>query len=195
MWLFSAWKATAVPAALLSQDFWTITANDMEGKKREMSEFKGQVLLVTNVASKCGLSPQHLKDFIELKKKYKDDGLEILAFPTMQFNQQEEKDASTMCQLYKKLDVNFPVFQTTEVNGPNAHPIFQYCKLHSKDMYSKGQLQAVGWNFGKYLLDRDGRVYGYYGPRTSAMDLEGDIQRLLKGQVKGQKRNKDGDLE
>lgn len=62
-------------------------------------------------------------------------------------------------------------------------------------MYSKGQLQAVGWNFGKFLLDRDGRVYGYYGPRTRAMDLEGDIQKLLKGEVKGQKRNKEGDLE
>lgn len=77
MWLFSAWKATAVPATLQSQDFWTLTANDMEGKRREMSEFKGRVLLVTNVASKCALSPQHLKDFIELKNKYGEEGLEV----------------------------------------------------------------------------------------------------------------------
>lgn len=195
MWLLSAWKATAIPTALLSQSLWTMSANDTEGKTREMSEFKGKVLLVTNVASKCGLSPQHLKDFIELKQKYGEEGLEILAFPTMQFKSQEEKDPNAMCQVYKKLNVNFPVFQATNVNGPDAHPVFQYCKVHTNDLYSEGELLAVGWNFGKFLLDREGRVYGYYGPRTSALALEDDIKKLLKGEVKGHKRNKDGVLE
>ncbi|KAL8438973.1 hypothetical protein Efla_006918 [Eimeria flavescens] len=195
MWLFSAWKAAAVPAALLSQDLWSMSANDMEGKRREMSEFRGQVLLVTNVASRCGLAAEHMKDFIELKDKYGNEGFEVLAFPTLQFKQQEEKDPQAMCQRYKSLNVNFPVFETTNVNGPDAHPVFQYCKFHSKELYSNGQLQAVGWNYGKFLLDREGRVYGYYGPRTSAAALEGDIQMLLKKEVSGKKRNRDGVLE
>lgn len=62
--------------------------------------------------------------------------VQVLAFPTMQFKQQEEKDANTMCQIYKKLDVNFPVFETIDINGPNSHPIFQYCKVHCKDVRS-----------------------------------------------------------
>ncbi|KAL8455585.1 hypothetical protein Emag_000580 [Eimeria magna] len=223
MWLFSAWKSAEAPPALVSEDLFAMSAEDMEGKKREMSEFKGQVLLVTNIASRCGLAPEHMKQFNELKDKYGKEGFEgertegplittlehtpvffcffdecvsqVLAFPTLQFKHQEEKDPQAMCQVYKKLQVNFPVFATTCVNGPDTNPIFQYCKFHSKDLYSNGQLQAVGWNYGKFLLDREGRVYGYYGPRTSAASLEGDIEKLLKNEAHGKKRNKDGILE
>ncbi|KAL8272354.1 hypothetical protein Esti_003644 [Eimeria stiedai] len=194
MWLFSAWKSAEAPPALASQDLFTMSADDMEGIKREMSEFKGQVLLVTNIASRCGLAPEHMKQFNRLKDKYGKEGFQVLAFPTLQFKHQEEKDPQAMCQMYKKLQVNFPVFATTCVNGPSTNPIFQYCKFHSKDLYSNGQLQAVGWNYGKFLLDREGRVYGYYGPRTSAVSLEGDIEKLLKNEVHGKRRNKDGVL-
>ncbi|XP_026190166.1 uncharacterized protein LOC34623923 [Cyclospora cayetanensis] len=195
MWLFSAWKSGAVPAALLSQDFFSLGAKDVEGNYRQMAEFKGQVMLITNSATKCGFTQQHLKEFRELKEKYGPQGFEVLALPTTQFKEQEERDPALMCQAYKKFDINFPLFELTEVNGPNANPIFQYCKLHSEEMYSKGELKPVGWNFGKFLLDREGRVFKYYSPRIPPSALSADIEKLLKGELRGKKRNEAGILE
>ncbi|OEH76018.1 glutathione thioredoxin [Cyclospora cayetanensis] len=142
MWLFSAWKSGAVPAALLSQDFFSLGAKDVEGNYRQMAEFKGQVL----------------------------------ALPTTQFKEQEERDPALMCQAYKKFDINFPLFELTE-------------------MYSKGELKPVGWNFGKFLLDREGRVFKYYSPRIPPSALSADIEKLLKGELRGKKRNEAGILE
>ncbi|CDJ68203.1 glutathione/thioredoxin peroxidase, putative [Eimeria necatrix] len=195
MWLFSAWRSAAVPPELLAADLWSLAAKDPEGKEVPLKDFKGKVLLITNTATKCGFTQQHLKQFHDLKQKFGDQGFEILAFPTLQFKQQEEKDPQKMCEVYKSFNANFPIFAITEVNGPNANPIFQYCKFNTDELYSKGQLQAIGWNFGKFLLDRNGKVFKYFGPRQSPAEMEEDILLLLRGEAHGKQRNKEGVLQ
>ena len=150
----------------------------IDGKPKKLSDYKGHPLLIVNTASLCGFTPQYT-DLENLYKTYADKGLAVLGFPCNQFGAQEPGDASEIanfCSL--TYDVSFPMFAKIEVNGPSAHPLYQYLK-HAK----KGLLGSEGikWNFTKFLIGRKGDVVGRFAPTEKPEAMEGTIQKLLAG--------------
>ena len=157
----------------------TITDFDVtlpDGAKKAMADYAGKVLLIVNVASKCGFTPQYA-GLEALYRKYRDRGLEILAFPCNQFGAQEPGDAAeiaSFCAL--TYEVTFPLFGKVEVNGDGADPLFDYLKAAQPGLLGT---TAVKWNFTKFLVGRDGRVVDRYAPTTKPEDLEKNIEALL----------------
>lgn len=150
-------------------------AKDINGKQRNMSEFKGKVLLIVNTASKCGLTPQ-FEGLEALYQKYKDKGLVILGFPCNQFGNQDPgngEEILNFCQI--NYGVTFPMFEKIDVNGPNAHPIYKYLKKEKGGFLSS----AIKWNFAKFLIDRKGNVVDRFSPTIKPEDLEKYIENLL----------------
>jgi glutathione peroxidase len=146
------------------------------GGTEKLADHAGKVLLIVNVASKCGFTPQYT-GLEALYRKYKDRGFEVLGFPCNQFGQQEPGDAAeiaSFCSL--NYDVTFPVFAKIEVNGPQADPLYTYLKSEAPGLMG---LTSIKWNFTKFLVDRNGKVVRRYAPTTGPEDIEGDIQRLL----------------
>lgn len=157
-------------------DFYQHQAVDLDGKTRSMSEFKGKVILVVNVASKCGFTPQYT-GLEELYKKYKAKGFEILGFPCNQFGAQEPgnaEDIKQFCSL--TYPVTFQIFGKVDVNGGNAHPIYQFLKAESPGFLGT---EGIKWNFTKFLVDRNGKVIDRFAPMTKPEDLEQQIVTLL----------------
>ena len=157
---------------------YDLSATLNDGKEKKLSAYKGKVLLIVNTASKCGFTPQY-EGLEVLYKTYADKGLAVLGFPCNQFGAQEPGDASEIanfCSL--TYDVSFPMFAKIEVNGPSAHPLYQYLK-HAK----KGLLGSEGikWNFTKFLIGRKGDVVGRFAPTEKPEAMEGTIQKLLAG--------------
>ena len=145
-------------------------ANTIEGKEISLEDYKGKVLLIVNVASKCGYTPQY-KGLQELYDKYKDRGLEILGFPCNQFRGQEpgsNKEIYEFCT--KEFGVTFPMFSKIEVNGEDAHSLFQYL--------TGDGTEPIRWNFEKFLIDRKGMLTKRFGTKTEPKDLESDIEKL-----------------
>ncbi|MNP47049.1 Hydroperoxy fatty acid reductase gpx1 [compost metagenome] len=145
------------------------------GKERNFEEFKGEVLLIANTASKCGFTPQY-KELEELHKKYKDQGLKVLAFPCNQFGKQEpgsNEEIKNFCEI--NYGVTFDVFEKVDVNGENTHPVFKYLKEQTGGILGK----SIKWNFTKFLIDKDGNVIDRYAPTTTPLSLEGKIKELL----------------
>lgn len=139
----------------------------IDGEKVDLEQYEGKVVLVVNVASKCGLTPQYT-GLEEIYNKYKEKGFVVLAFPCNQFGGQEpgtEADIKTFCST--KYNVSFPMFSKVEVNGGGAAPIYKY--LTSKDLEPAGK-GDISWNFEKFLIDRDGQVIGRFSPRTKPND-------------------------
>ncbi|MCP8968931.1 glutathione peroxidase [Ectobacillus ponti] len=147
------------------------------GEEKTLRDYEGKVLLIVNVASKCGLTPQY-KGLQALYEKYKDQGLEILGFPCNQFMNQEpgtEEEIAGFCELNYR--VTFPLFAKIDVNGETAHPLYKYlCKEAPGVLGSK----AVKWNFTKFLVDKSGKVLDRYAPQTVPEDLEKDIAKALQ---------------
>jgi glutathione peroxidase len=146
------------------------------GGKQDMSQFKGKVLLLVNTASKCGFTPQYT-GLEKLHEKYGDQGLVVMAFPCNQFAGQEpgnDEEIRNFCSL--NYDVTFPLATKIDVNGDNADPLWQYLKSQQAGFLGS---RAIKWNFTKFLVDRDGKVVGRYGPQVSPGLLEKDIERLL----------------
>jgi glutathione peroxidase len=146
------------------------------GGTEKLADHAGKVLLIVNVASKCGFTPQYT-GLEALYRKYKDRGFEVLGFPCNQFGQQEPGDAAeiaSFCSL--NYDVTFPVFAKIEVNGPQADSLYTYLKSKAPGLMG---LTSIKWNFTKFLVDRNGKVVRRYAPTTGPEDIEGDIQRLL----------------
>lgn len=155
--------------------FYDYSAKNIDGKEVLMSDYKGKVLIVVNTASKCGFTPQ-LKDLEELYKEYKGLGVEILGFPCNQFLNQEPGDneeVKNFCQI--NYGVTFNMFEKTEVNGSNAHPIYKYLKRQEKGLLTKD----IKWNFTKFLIDKEGNVIKRYSPTTSPLKIKSDIEKLL----------------
>ena len=155
---------------------YDIPVTTIEGKPTTLAEYRGKVLLVVNVASRCGFTGQYA-GLEELYRFYKDRGLVILGFPCNQFLSQEpdsEKEIQKFCSL--KYNVTFPMFSKVEVNGPNAHLLYQ----HLKDA-ARGFLwtRAIKWNFTKFLVDREGKVVRRFATATEPKKLAGPIERLL----------------
>lgn len=155
--------------------FYEYSAKNIDGKEINMSDYKGNIILVVNTASKCGFTPQ-LKDLEELYKEYKDSGVEILGFPCNQFLNQEpgeNKEVKNFCQI--NYGVTFNMFQKIDVNGSNTHPIYKYLKEQEKGLLTKD----IKWNFTKFLIDKEGNVIKRYSPATSPLKIKTDIEKLL----------------
>jgi len=162
------------------------TARDIVGIERPLAKWRGQVLLIVNVASKCGFTPQYA-GLEQLYQRHKDRGLVILGFPCDQFGHQEPDDETAIrafCDL--EYGVTFPMFAKIEVNGSGAHPLYRHLKSEQKGLLGS---EAVKWNFTKFLVDRDGMVRQRFAPRESPADIEKDVLALLAHQGAARERD------
>ena len=153
-----------------------LTVRGADGNPLSLDRWAGRVLLIVNTASKCGFTPQY-EGLEALHRRFADRGFEVLAFPCNQFGAQEPGDAAEIanfCSL--TYDVTFPVFAKIDVNGDDAHPLFQWLKAQAPGVLGT---KAIKWNFTKFLVDRDGKVVGRYAPTTKPEDLVKDIEGLL----------------
>jgi glutathione peroxidase len=140
---------------------------DIDGKSVDLSKYKGKVLLVVNVASKCGLTPQY-EGLEATYRKYKDKGFEILAFPANEFGKQEPgTDAEIKEFCTGKYDVTFPVFSKIVVKGEGIHPLYAFLTEKESNPKFAG---PIGWNFAKFLVNRKGEVIARFEPRTAPSD-------------------------
>jgi glutathione peroxidase len=164
----------------MSDDIWSIPVTSLKGEKKDLSEHKGKVLLVVNTASQCGFTPQY-KGLEELWKKYRERGLVVLGFPCNQFGNQEPGDAAAIGEFCSKnFGVTFPLYAKVDVNGAEAHPLFQKLKSEARGLL---WTQAIKWNFTKFLVDRNGNTIDRFGPSTSPESLEGKIEEALGPRV------------
>eukprot|EP00921_Rhytidocystis_pertsovi_P025743 GHVQ01041538.1.p1 GENE.GHVQ01041538.1~~GHVQ01041538.1.p1 ORF type:complete len:131 (-),score=15.96 GHVQ01041538.1:185-577(-) len=127
-----------------------------------------------------------------MDRDYRDKGLKILGFPCRQFANQEYSNSADIIKFIAQYSVEFDMFETVNVNGPAAHPIYMFLKYHSAELGSKsasGAVSSIGWNFGKFLVDRQGRVVKYYGPRTAPKSITEDLEKVLSGELQGQLRH------
>ncbi|MFH4180277.1 glutathione peroxidase, partial [Acinetobacter baumannii] len=134
---------------------YDFSAKTITGEEKSLKDYKGKALLIVNVASKCGFTPQY-KGLQEVYDKYKDQGLEILGFPCNQFGGQEpgtEADITSFCEL--NYGVNFPMFAKVDVKGDKAHPLYTYMTEQAPGLLG---MKAVKWNFTKFLIGKDGKV-------------------------------------
>lgn len=149
----------------------------IDGNTETLSSLRGRVLLIVNVASKCGFTPQY-EGLEKLYRKYREKGLVILGFPCNQFGGQEpgaESDIKSFCSL--TYGATFPMFTKVDVNGDKAHPLFQFLKKEEKGILGT---EAIKWNFTKFLVSRTGQVLKRYAPTTTPESLAGDIESALK---------------
>jgi glutathione peroxidase len=150
--------------------------NSLQGKEIDFSQFKNKVILIVNTASKCGFTPQYA-GLQQLHEKYAEQGLVVIGFPCNQFGGQEPgeaKDIEENCLV--NYGVTFLVTEKVDVNGTNAHPIFVYLKDALPGMMGIG---AIGWNFTKFLLDKNGHPVKRYDSTVEPSQIEGDILKLL----------------
>ncbi len=153
-----------------------IPVTALDGTTQTLEQYRGKVLLVVNVASKCVFTSQYA-GLEAVYRKYADRGLVVLGFPCNQFNHQEpgtEADIKQFCSL--KYDVTFPVFAKLNVNGAESHPLYQHLKAAARGTLGT---QAIKWNFTKFLVDREGNVVERFGMFTKPKSIEAEIERLI----------------
>jgi glutathione peroxidase len=151
-------------------------AKTIDGAERSLAEYDGKALLVVNVASRCGLTPQY--DKLEaLYRRYEGRGLVVLGFPCNQFGAQEPGDEAAIASFCSTTyDVSFPLFAKIDVNGADAHPLYQYLKGEKPGVLGT---EAIKWNFTKFLVNRQGEVIKRYAPNDKPEDLDGAVTALL----------------
>lgn len=155
---------------------YDFTATQANGESLPLAQYENRPMIIVNTASKCGFTPQ-FKELQELYDDYHQDGLEILAFPCAQFNDQEFdniEETTEFCQL--NYGVTFPVLSKIDVNGEQADPLFVFLKKQKGGIVSR----AIKWNFTKFLIDRDGQVVKRYSPTTSPSKMKQDVLKLLE---------------
>jgi glutathione peroxidase len=148
----------------------------IDGADQSLAEFRGKPLLIVNVASKCGFTPQY-QGLQELYRKHADQGLVVLGFPCDQFGHQEpgdEAEIKNFCSL--RYGVTFPMYAKIEVNGDKAHPLYQHLKRSAKGLLGT---EAIKWNFTKFLVDREGAVVRRYAPNDTPESIEQDLAAAL----------------
>jgi glutathione peroxidase len=153
-----------------------IVARRIDGTERDLSEYRGQVLLIVNVASRCGFTPQYT-GLQALHDKYRERGFAVLGFPCNQFGAQEpgsEEEISAFCSTTHQ--VTFPLFAKVEVNGEHAHPLYRHLKSAAPGLLGT---EAIKWNFTKFLVDRQGNVVARFAPKDAPEDLDPHIAALL----------------
>lgn len=159
-----------------ASSIYDFSANLLDGTPLDLSYFRGHVLLVVNTASKCGFTPQYAA-LEQLYKQYGSRGFEVLAFPSNQFGRQEPGSAAEIAEFCERnFGVSFPVFTKIDVNGPDAHPLYQWLKREKPGLFGIGR---IPWNFTKFLISRNGQVVGRYAPSMDPVKLGLEIERLL----------------
>ena len=148
----------------------------IDGNRQSLGVYRGRVLLILNVASKCGFTPQYA-GLETLYRKYRERGFAVLGFPCDQFGQQEpgsETEIKEFCRL--TYDVTFPLFAKIAVNGATAHPLYEFLKSARRGLLGT---KAIKWNFTKFLIDREGNVVRRFGPTVRHEKIEKDLLRIL----------------
>ncbi len=159
----------------MSENFYDFEAQDIKGNTVKMDKYRGKVVLVVNTASKCGFTPQY-EGLQKLYKEFADSGLEILGFPCDQFGHQEpgnSDEISKFCSL--NFGVTFPLFKKVEVNGPEAHPLYQYLTKKKPGLIGS----SIKWNFTKFLIGPDGTPLKRFAPTLEPEKLIPQIKELL----------------
>lgn len=152
------------------------TAVGIDGHERSLQDYAGQPLLIVNVASKCGFTPQYA-GLEALWREYRQRGLVVLGFPCDQFGHQEPGDEAEIAQFCRtSYDVTFPLFAKIDVNGANAHPLYRWLKAQKPGVLGT---QAVKWNFTKFLVDRAGHVVSRHAPNEPPERLAPEIEKLV----------------
>jgi len=157
-------------------NLYEIEVTSIDGRRQRMADFAGKVLLIVNVASKCGFTPQY-EGLESLYRQFADRGFAVLGFPCDQFGHQEPGDEAQIknfCSL--QYDVTFPMFAKIEVNGNHAHPLYQLLKKSAPGVLGT---EAIKWNFTKFLIDREGRVIKRYGSADKPESLANDIEAAV----------------
>lgn len=151
-------------------------ADTLSGAPADLSQYKGKVLLIVNTASKCGFTPQY-QGLESVYQRFKEQGVAVLGFPCNQFGAQEPGSADEIgafCE--KNYGVSFPMFAKVDVNGDDAHPLYQHLKKESPGVLGT---EGIKWNFTKFLVRKDGTVYKRYAPTTKPEEMTADIEKLL----------------
>jgi glutathione peroxidase len=157
-------------------DLTSIPVTASDGSTADLSSHKGEVMLIVNVASKCGFTPQY-EGLEALQRKYGPKGFTVVGFPCNQFRQQEPGDAEEIANFCKlTYDVTFPVMGKIDVNGEDTAPIYRHLKDEAPGLLGS---KAIKWNFTKFLVDRSGRVVRRYAPQTKPEEFTRDIEALL----------------
>jgi glutathione peroxidase len=154
----------------------------LRGEPRSMADYRGRTLLIVNVASACGFTPQYT-GLEALYRKYHDRGFDVLGFPCNQFGGQEPgsaEDIATFCST--TYDVTFPLFAKVDVNGAHAHPLFEHLKAAAPGALGT---KAIKWNFTKFLVDARGEVVERYGSSTTPEQIDADVARTLDSAPSG----------
>ena len=152
------------------------SATTIDGAEQPLSAYEGKAMLIVNVASKCGFTPQY-EGLEALYRKYAKRGFVVLGFPCDQFGNQEPGDEAEIrdfCSL--TYDVSFPMFAKIEVNGAGTHPLYQYLKRAAKGLLGS---ESIKWNFTKFLVDKQGGVVKRYAPNDTPESLDADVAKLL----------------
>lgn len=155
---------------------YDFTVTTIDGRPMSMREYEGKVLLIVNVASKCGFTQQYA-GLEDLFVRFRDAGFAVLGFPCNQFGGQEpgsDAEIHTFCTVQQR--VTFPMFAKIEVNGANAHPLFEFLRSQQKGILGT---TAIKWNFTKFLVDRRGQVVRRFAPQDEPKQIAGDVERLL----------------
>ena len=159
----------------MEPNIYSINFQDSKEVEKNLEEYKGKYILIVNVASKCGLTPQYegLKQIQEVHEK----DLQVIGFPCNQFMGQEpgtDEEIQTFCKT--KYDVNFPVMKKIEVNGSDTHPLYEYLKSEKTGILT----EAIKWNFTKFLVDRNGKVIKRYSPQTEPSEIEEELKDIIE---------------
>ncbi|XP_010533663.1 PREDICTED: probable glutathione peroxidase 8 isoform X2 [Tarenaya hassleriana] len=166
----------SVEGAKDPESVYAIIVKDAKGNSVDLSNYRGKVLLIVNVASKCGMTNSNYTELNELHNKYKDKGLEILAFPCNQFGEEEPGTNNEITEFVcTRFHSEFPIFEKIEVNGENASPLYKFLKKGKWEIFG----DDIQWNFAKFLVDKNGQAVERYYPTTSPLSLERDIRKLL----------------
>jgi len=160
---------------IAAKSIYEFVANDIDGNLVSLEQYRGTVPLIVNVACECGLTGTNYKELVQLDEKYRGQGLRILAFPCNQFGGQEPGSHEQIKEFARSRGAKFDMFAKIEVNGDNAHPLYQYLK----HKLSGTLTDNIKWNFTKFLVDRNGQPVKRYAPTTNPLALEDDIIKLL----------------
>ncbi|MDQ8033524.1 MAG: glutathione peroxidase [Bordetella sp.] len=159
---------------------YEFTARDLDGNDVGLDRWRGQVVLVVNVASQCGFTPQY-SGLDDLFQSYKDRGFAVLGFPCNQFGHQEPGDEQAIRQFCEtQYGIGFPLFAKIDVNGADAHPLYRWLKEQKPGLLGT---EGIKWNFTKFLVGRDGQVIKRYAPTDTPASLRGDIEAALDAPI------------
>lgn len=159
-----------------AKNFYSFKVKAVDGSDKDLADFKGKVVMVVNVASKCGFTPQY-KGLEELYKKYHEKGFVVVGFPCNQFGQQEpgsNEEIQKFCKL--TYDVDFPIMAKIDVNGDNTAPVYSWLKSSIPGVFGT---EAIKWNFTKFLISRNGKVLERFAPQTKPEDTVKAIEKAL----------------